>query len=46
MKFDLKNKDRKVPRDRSLVELLQSPAKMASGFSAILLAENLDDLCD
>ena len=46
MEFDIKNKGRKSPRDRSLVELLESPAIMVSGISTIFLPENPNELCN
>ena len=46
MKFDINNIGRKSPRDRSLVELLNSPAIMASGISTTFLPENPNELCD
>ena len=46
MKFDFKQKGRKSERDMSLINLLKSPAIMASVISTILLSYDPDELCD
>ena len=46
MNFDNKNIGRKSPRDRSIVELLKSPAIMASGLSTKFLSCDPNELCD
>ena len=45
-KYNNKQKGRKSPGDESLINLLKSPAKMASGFSTLFLPENPTELCD
>ena len=44
MKFDIKNVGRKSPRDSSILELLKSPAIMASRFSTIFLSSDPSEL--
>ena len=46
MKFDIKIIGRKSPRDSSIVELLKSPAIMASGISTIFLSSDPNELFD
>ena len=46
MKFDIKQKGRKGKRDMSLINLLKSPAIMASVISTILLSYDPNELCD
>ena len=46
MNSDIGNIGRKSPRDRSIVELLKSPAIMDSGFSKISLSLDPKDFCD
>ena len=47
MKFDIKQKGRKSKRDKSMINLLKTPAIMASGISQIIiLSSNPDELCD
>ena len=46
MNFNIKNIGRKSPRDRSIVELLKSPAIMASGFSTKFLPKSPNKLCE
>ena len=46
MNFYMKNIGGKSDRDRSLAQLLRSPAIMASGFSAMFLTENFNELCE
>ena len=46
VKFDIKNKGQKSPRDSSIVELLTIPAIMASGTSTIFLSSDPNELCD
>ena len=46
MKFNIKQKGRKNPRDGSVIRLLKSPAIMVSGVSTVVLPETPDELCD
>ena len=46
MHFDMKAAGNKSIRDRTLINLLKSPAIMASGVTTIFLSENADELCD
>ena len=46
MHFDLKAQGNKSTRDRTLINLLKSPAIMASGVTTIFLSENPNKLCD
>ena len=46
MKIDIKQKERKSSRDKCLLNLLKSPASLASGISTIFLPENSNELCD
>ena len=46
MIFDTKAQSRKSTRGSTLIELLKSPAIMASGVTTIFLSENPDELCD
>ena len=47
MKFDIKEKGRKIDRDKSLIRLLKSQAIMASAFpKTSLLPSDLNELCD
>ena len=46
MKFNIKQKGLKSPRDESVMRLIESPAILASGFSTVFLLENPDDICD
>ena len=45
MNFDVGGQGRKSTRDRSLINLLKSPAIKASGDTTIFLSENPDELC-
>ena len=45
MIFDVRDQGRKSTRDRTHINLLKSPAIMASGFSAIFLSSDSDELC-
>ena len=45
-KFNNKQKGRKNKRDISMIQLLKSPAIMASGVTTMFLSENPDELCD
>ena len=44
--INIRHKRRKSNRDRSLLNLLKSPAIMASGISTILLSSDPDELCN
>ena len=45
--FNIKQKERKSDRDKSVIKLLKSPAIMASGVSnTIFLSSDPDELCD
>ena len=46
LKFNVKQKGRKSPRDQSLINSFKSPAIMASGVSTKFLASYLDELCN
>ena len=46
MHFDQKAVCKKSVRDRTLINLLNSPAIMGSGVTTIFLSENADELCD
>ena len=46
MKFYIKIIGRKSHRNSSIVELLKSPAIMASGISTIFLSSDPNELCD
>ena len=46
MIFDTKAQGRKSTRGSTLIELLKTPAIMASGVTTIFLSENPDELCD
>ena len=46
MHFDPKASGNKSTRDRTLINLLKSPAVMASGVTKIFLSENPNELCD
>ena len=47
MNFDVRGQGRKSTRDRTLTNLLKSPANMASGTSnIIIIPSNPDELCD
>ena len=46
MKFNIKQKGQKSPRDESLIKLLCSPAIIAWGISTPILPENTNELCD
>ena len=46
MNFVIKNISRKSPRDGSFVELLKSPAIMASRTSTKFLSSDPNDFCD
>ena len=46
MKFDIEKTGRKSPKDSSTVELLKSPAIMASGNSTKFLSSDPNELCD
>ena len=46
MHFDAKGPGNKSTRDRTLKQILESPAFTASGFSLIFLSENPNKLCD
>ena len=46
MNFVIKNIGRKSPKDGSIVELLKSPAIMASGTSTRVLSSDPNELCD
>ena len=43
--FDVGGQGRKSTRDRTVTNLLKSPAIMASGDTTIFLSENPDELC-
>ena len=45
-KFNIRQRGRKSPRDKSVIRLLKSPAIMASGFPTVILLENSNELCD
>ena len=46
MKFDLEAQGRKSTRDSNLINLLKSPAIVASSISTIILSSNPDELCN
>ena len=47
LNYNMKQKGRKSKRDKTLIELLKSPAIMASGISnTIFLPSDTDELCD
>ena len=47
MKFDIEQKGRKSNRDKSMINLLKSPAIMASGISkTIFLSSDSNEICD
>ena len=46
MNFNINQKGRKSPRDKSMIKLLKSPAITASRVTTIFLSENSDELCD
>ena len=46
LNFGLKAQGNKSTQDRTLIELLKSPAFMASGFTTIFLSENPDEVCN
>ena len=46
MKFDIENIGRQSPKDSSTVELLKSPAVMASGVSTMFLSSDPNEVCD
>ena len=46
MHFDQKAVGKKSVRDRTLINLLKSPAITASGVTTIFLSEKADELCD
>ena len=46
MNFNIKQKGRISDRDRSLMNLIKSPALMASGISTKLLSSDPDEICD
>ena len=46
MNFNIKQKERKSDRDRSMKKLLKSPAIMTSGVTTIFLPENPDEFCN
>ena len=46
MHFDQKAVGKKSVRDRTLINLLKSPAIMASGVTTLFLSEIADELCD
>ena len=46
MNFNIKQKGRKIDKNKSMIKLLKSPAIMASGVTTIFLPEKHDDLCN
>ena len=46
MNFDVRGQGRKSTRDRTLKNLLKSPASMASGISTLFLPSDPDELCN
>ena len=46
MDFNIKQKENKSERDKSIIRLLRSPRIMASGVTTIFLSENADEICD
>ena len=46
MNFNIKQKRRKIDRDKSKIKLLKSPAIMASAVTTIFLPEKSDELCN
>ena len=46
MNFNIKQKGQKSPEEESLLQILNSPAVLASGISIIFLSPDLNELCD
>ena len=46
MNFNIKQKGRKIDRDKFMIKLLKSQVIMTSGVTNIFLSENPDELCD